>query len=86
MDEDRIRQIFKEELETILGGDRYTVSKLVQILDGRNIQVGRTTGTKIGTASDQKLGFFGKTPIVRPAAPTDAATIITTLQALGLTA
>lgn len=31
------------------------------------------TGTKIGTATTQKLGFFGATPIVQPAAANQAA-------------
>jgi hypothetical protein len=44
-----------------------------------------TTGTKIGTATTQKLGFFGATPVVQQAAvadATDAATAITQLNDL----
>ena len=44
------------------------------MFDGKNIQTGRTSGTIIGTdgytsATDQgqKVGFFGKAPIVQPA-------------------
>lgn len=36
--------------------------------DGTNIPLGSTTGTKIGTSSSQKLGFYGATPIVRVSA------------------
>lgn len=36
------------------------------ILDGQNIALGTATGTKIGTATSQKLGFFNATPIVQP--------------------
>jgi hypothetical protein len=36
------------------------------IADGVNLAFGTTTGTKIGTATSQKLGFFNKTPIVQP--------------------
>lgn len=32
------------------------------LTDGANIAVGTSTGTKIGTATSQKLGFFNKTP------------------------
>lgn len=85
MDEDRVREIIREELSDIIFSDRYVFQRKLQLLDGRNIQVGKATGTQIATASDQKLGFYGATPITKPAAPTDAATIITTLQALGLT-
>ncbi len=31
-----------------------------------NITLGTATGTQIGTAATQKLGFFGKTPAVQP--------------------
>lgn len=50
----------------------------------KNIVTDTTTGTKIGTATTQKIGFFNATPIVQPARPTDAASIITTGTALGL--
>lgn len=53
--------------------------------DANNIAVGATTGTKIGTATTQKLGFFNATPVVQQAAvadATDAATVITQLNAL----
>lgn len=48
-----------------LGSGTHTLS------DGANIVVGSTTGTKIGTATTQKVGFFNATPIVQPAAATD---------------
>ncbi|QHK20157.1 hypothetical protein GU243_10900 [Pseudarthrobacter psychrotolerans] len=35
------------------------------IQDGFDIAVGATTGTKIGTASTQKLSFYGLTPVVQ---------------------
>ena len=38
--------------------------------DGANIILNATTGTKIGTATTQKLGFFNATPIVQPSAIT----------------
>ena len=35
--------------------------------NGYNIATGTTTGTKIGTATTQKLGFWNATPVVQPA-------------------
>lgn len=35
--------------------------------DGANIVLGTTTGSKIGTAVTQKLGFFNAPPVVQPA-------------------
>jgi hypothetical protein len=34
--------------------------------EGANITLGTSTGTKIGTATTQKLGFWNATPIVQP--------------------
>jgi hypothetical protein len=60
-------------------------------LDGLNLAVGVTNGTKIGTvggASGQKLGFWNSTPIVQPVFATGAShtvdETITLLQTLGL--
>lgn len=69
-------------------------------VDALNFVFGSTTGTKIGTATTQKIGFYNATPIVQPSAITAPAggatvdaeartaigTIISTLQSLGLTA
>jgi len=55
------------------------------LADAQNIEVGITTGTKIGTQKTQKLGFWDATPIAQPAAVADAtsaATVITQLNAL----
>ena len=79
----------------------FILYKNTQILDGRNIQTGRTTGTKIGTATDQLLGFYGTTPVNQPATLADIASaggdndgtartrcdaIVSRLQELGLIA
>jgi hypothetical protein len=40
--------------------------------EANDIAVGTTTGTKIGTATTQKLGFYNKTPVVQPTAIADA--------------
>ncbi len=58
----------KGRLDAYELSDRFIFLKTVQMGDGRNIQLGKTTGTKIGTAADQKLGFYGATPIVRQGA------------------
>jgi hypothetical protein len=47
-------------------------SSLLHLADAGNITVGTTTGTKIGTATTQKLGFFNATPVVQPTAVADS--------------
>ena len=51
----------------------------VTLADACNIVVNTTTGTKIGTATSQKLAFFNSTPIVQPANTTDLRTAIINL-------
>jgi hypothetical protein len=51
--------------------------------EGANIATGTTTGTKIGTATTQKLGFFNATPVIQQTLTTD---LLDALQALGLIA
>lgn len=43
----------------------------ITMTDAKNIVLQSTTGTKVGSASTQKLGFLGATPINRQAATTD---------------
>lgn len=64
----------------------------VTLDDAKNVAVGTTTGTKIGTAATQKLGFWNVTPVVQPAGAAQAAltnstggTADGTLEAVGAT-
>ena len=65
--------------------------------NGRDFVLDTTTGTKIGTATNQKLGFFNATPVVQQATIVDADgtladmttkfnTLLAQLEALGLNA
>jgi hypothetical protein len=77
----------------IFGGD-------IALNAGKNINLSTTTGTKIGSATNQLLGFYNATPVDQPATVTDPAgglvidteartainTIIDRLQELGLIA
>ena len=45
--------------------------------DGANIAVNTTTGTKIGTATAQKLGFWAADPVIQQASADQAATALT---------
>lgn len=58
----------KGRIDALEKSDRYVLSKLLQFLDGRNIQTGRSTGTTIATSPDQKLSVFGATPVVQAGA------------------
>lgn len=56
--------------------------------EGHNVTLGTTTGTKIGTATGQKLAFWDATPVVQQVLATGGGAtvdnVITLLQTLGL--
>lgn len=70
-----------------LGGDT-AVSGHLTMANAKNIVVNTSTGTKIGTATGQKLGFWDATPVVQQVLATGAAhtvdDVITFLQTVGL--
>jgi len=63
LDDVTIKEITAGNLS--IGGDFYTNN--INIFNGKNIILDTATGTKIGTATTQKLGFWNATPIVQPA-------------------
>jgi hypothetical protein len=65
--EERLQRM-EELINLLISADRYTFQKNIQIFDARNIQFGRTNGTKLGTAADQKLSFFGVVPVIQRSA------------------
>lgn len=56
----------EDTINNLVITDRYTLKKKIDVFDGSNITLGYNLGTQLGTASTQKLGFYGKTPIIRP--------------------
>jgi hypothetical protein len=50
-----------------------TMTGSITLSNSVNIPLGTGAGTKIGTATTQKLGFFNATPIVQPAANADTS-------------
>ena len=78
MDEQKLRQIIRDEINRSI--NKTIFKDNIQIMNNRHIQLGRTTGTKIGTqgyvsASDtgQKIGFFDKVPVIQLATVSDPA-------------
>lgn len=61
-------ELLENVIADLVYSDRYIFQKNVQLMDGRNMQFGLGTGTKIGTATTQKLSFYGVTPIVQQGA------------------
>ena len=60
----------------------------INIVDTKNLEFSTGTGSQIGTATAQKLAFWGVTPVVQPILATGAAAtvddVLTMLQAVGI--
>ncbi len=52
--------------------------------DGKDVSVGTGTGTKFGTATGQKLGFWNAAPVVQPSGAAQAAPAAYVTGAFGL--
>jgi hypothetical protein len=89
--------IFEKDVEI---NSNFTFASSITLLDNQNIVVGTSVGTKIGTSSTQKIGFFGATPVAQQSnisspsggvtvdaeARTAIVSILGVLDALGFTA
>lgn len=60
---------------TVQGGN-------LSMQENRHVVLGTTTGTKIGTAPNQKLGFFNVAPVAQPSGTPPAATDVASATAL----
>ena len=72
--------------ETITGNKTFSgvnVHGAVTFTEAKDITFGTTTGSKIGTATTEKLGFYNATPVVQPAGTVD---VLASLVTLGLRA
>lgn len=75
-----IRAIYFSPATSVLKGEYIeTVNGTVEFLlnqwaDAQHVILGTITGSKIGTATGQKLGFWNATPSAQPAATKDLAT------------
>lgn len=61
------------DLVASAGTPNFIFSKSINIADTNNLIFSTTTGTKIGTATSQKIGFWNATPIIQPASANQAA-------------
>lgn len=64
-----------------IAGTLYANGNVI-IADAKNIVLDTTTGTKIGTGTTQKLGFWNTTPIVQPSAFTQTYSTATKTHAV----
>lgn len=68
----------KIQVTTLLNAD-VPVTASRTFGEGVNVVVGTTTGTKIGTATTQKLGFYNATPVVQATSTADLKDAFCTL-------
>ena len=61
---EQIIKIIDERLAHHIKQSKYVFDRPIQILDGNDITIGNTNGTRIGGTSSL-LSFFGKTPRIQ---------------------
>src|SRR3990167_2858864 len=66
-EETQLLQNLAFRLDKLEKSDRMVLSKDLELQNGRNIQSALGTGTKIGTATAQKIGFWNATPVIQHA-------------------
>jgi len=68
------------------GGSVCSVNIPLSFGDGFHLGFGTSSGTRIGTGTTQRIGFWNATPVVQQVLPTGSTTdqVITLLQTLGL--
>jgi hypothetical protein len=54
----------------------YPAGNTITTNDGMNYVYGTTTGSKIGTATNQKIGFWNSTPVIQPTTGITAGTFV----------
>jgi len=65
MTEEDVKKIIRYELAKMTVIDRAMFKRNLQLENNINIELGYRTGTKIATATNQKLGFYNTTPVVQ---------------------
>ncbi len=65
---EQLRQLIRQELQILFGSDKFVFQKSIQISDGKNIQLGKTTGNSFGTEITQKISLYGVTPVIQASA------------------
>ena len=68
-------KLLENVLFSFVKSDNFSFQKHITLFDGLNISTSIGTGTKIGTATSQKIGFWNVTPVVQPS--TTGATGVT---------
>lgn len=76
----RKQQAMNSEVYGVIGSTPGTSTfNQITMTDGGNVVLGTSTGTKLGTTSTQKLGFFGTTPSTQPTSANEATVSTATI-------
>ena len=71
------RKVTGTQIVTFITGLANTWSASQTLSEGSNFVFGTTTGTKLGTATTQKIGFFNSTPVVQQASGANLTNSVT---------
>ena len=75
--EKRIK-LLENRLDQFMYSDRFIMQRDIEMFDRNNFVFSKKFGTKIGTATTQKISFHGVTPVIQASAisaPSGGATV-----------
>lgn len=61
-----IKEVMRQESNELFAIQEFIFRNQIRLEEGINIKLSPKIGTKIGTATDQKLSFWGVIPVVQP--------------------
>ena len=81
-----VKELLVSSIDTGGSGTDISIKEDFAFVEGKNIVVGTSSGTRFSTTASQKIAFHGSTPIVQAVLATGSTNdqIITALQTLGL--
>jgi hypothetical protein len=65
MTEEQIRQLIRQELQALFGNGKIIFDQHIKFTEGKNLETGTGTGSKIGGLDTAKVSVYSATPVIR---------------------
>ncbi len=62
---EQLRVLIRQEMQILFGSGKIIFDQHIKMVDGKNIEMGINTGSKIGGIDTAKISVYSATPVVR---------------------